>query len=34
MEARLNKEKQFNRKVEMNAALRSLRAELVSLHSA
>jgi hypothetical protein len=34
MEARLNKEKQFNRKVEMNAALRSLRAELDSLHSA
>lgn len=34
LEARLNKEKQFNRKVEMNAALRSLRAELDSLHSA
>lgn len=34
MEARLNREKQFNRKVEMNAALRSLRAELDSLHSA
>lgn len=34
MEGRLNREKQFNRKVEMNAALRSLRAELDSLHSA
>jgi hypothetical protein len=34
LEGRLNREKQFNRKVEMNAALRSLRAELDSLHSA
>ena len=34
MEARLNKEKQFNRKVEINAALRCLRAELDSLHPA
>lgn len=32
MEARLNKEKQFNRKVEMNAALRTLRQELSDLH--
>lgn len=32
MEARLNKEKQFNRKVEMNAALRTLRQELADLH--
>jgi hypothetical protein len=31
MEARLNKEKQFNRKVEMNAALRTLRQELADL---
>lgn len=31
LEARLNKEKQFNRKVEMNAALRSLRQELSDL---
>lgn len=33
MEARLNKEKQFNRKVEMNAALRTLRQELESLYT-
>ncbi len=33
MEARLNKEKQFNRKVEMNAALRTLRRELSALTS-
>lgn len=32
MEARLHKEKQFNRKVEMNAALRTLRQELSDLH--
>lgn len=32
LEARLNKEKQFNRKVEMNAALRTLRQELADLH--
>jgi hypothetical protein len=32
MEARLNREKQFNRKVEMNAALRTLRQELSDLH--
>jgi len=31
MEARLNKEKQFNRKVDMNAALRTLRQELADL---
>ncbi len=31
MEARLNKEKQFNRKVGMNAALRTLRQELADL---
>lgn len=34
LEGRLNREKQFNRKVEMNAALRCLRAELDSLNSA
>jgi hypothetical protein len=33
LEARLNKEKQFNRKVELNSALRALRAELDSLRS-
>ncbi len=33
MEARLNKEKQFNRKVEMNAALRTLRQDLESLYT-
>lgn len=33
LEARLNKEKQFNRKVDANAALRGLRQELASLHS-
>ena len=33
MEARLNKEKQFNRKVEMNAVLRTLRQELESLYT-
>lgn len=32
LEGRLNREKQFNRKVEMNAALRSLRQELSDLH--
>lgn len=32
MEARLNREKQFNRKVEMNAALRTLRQELSDLY--
>ncbi len=32
LEGRLNKEKQFNRKVEMNAALRTLRQELSDLH--
>lgn len=31
MEARLNKEKQFNRKVELNTSLRSLRQELEAL---
>lgn len=34
LEGRLNRENQFNRKVEMNAALRCLRAELDSLNSA
>ena len=33
LEARLNKEKQFNRKVEKNAVLRTLRQELESLHT-
>ncbi len=33
LEARLNKEKQFNRKVEMNAELRTLRQELESLYT-
>jgi hypothetical protein len=32
LEARLNKEKQFNRKVEMNATLRMLRQELSDLY--
>lgn len=32
MEGRLNREKQFNRKVEMNAALRTLRQELSDLY--
>lgn len=32
IEARLNKEKQFNRKVEINAALRTLRQELSDLY--
>ena len=32
LESRLAKEKQFNRKVEINAALREVNAELVSLH--
>lgn len=31
MEARLNKEKQFNRKVELNAQLRQLKLELANL---
>jgi hypothetical protein len=31
LEGRLNREKQFNRKVEMNATLRALRQELDSL---
>jgi hypothetical protein len=33
MEARLNKEKKFNRKVEMNTALRGLRDELRALNA-
>jgi len=33
MEARLNKEKQFNRKVELNASLRSLRQDLEALYT-
>jgi hypothetical protein len=33
LEARLNREKQFNRKVEMNAALRALRQEVSALAS-
>lgn len=33
LEGRLGKEKQFNRKVELNAALRALRAELDALYS-
>lgn len=33
LEGRLNREKQFNRKVEMNAALRTLRQELATLAS-
>ncbi len=33
IESRLNREKQFNRKVELNGTLRSLRAELSNLHS-
>ena len=32
LEARLEREKQFNRKVELNAGLRSVTAELASLH--
>lgn len=32
LEARMNKEKQFNRKVEMNAELRSLNNEIEQLH--
>ena len=31
IQARLNKEKQFNRKVEINAALRQLKTELQEL---
>ena len=33
LEARLGREKQFNRKVDLNAALRSLTADLASLHN-